>query len=279
MIAFSKVLSTDWQCVFTSTVHAMIEQWFSTIELPLTFEQFERLPQNPAYKYEYFGGRAWLTPRPKSYHALLDLRSFQPPISTPATEEEIVIRLLTKEDWQRLPPVFAAAFHRVQPFAGLTDEVRLQAARACLQKTKEGEEGPLIAEACLVAACKSDEAIIAALLTTLTPAGDLSQWGSRQWKTPPPPDAVARGIGRPHLTWVFVTPWFARYGVGTALLDMAVQTLTQLGYSELASTFLLGNEFSTLWNWRTGFRLLPYPGATRLIRQQTRAASAGKEEL
>jgi hypothetical protein len=28
----------------------MIEKWFSTIELPLTFGQFEQLPQNPAYK-------------------------------------------------------------------------------------------------------------------------------------------------------------------------------------------------------------------------------------
>ena len=29
----------------------MIEKWYSTFKLPLTFEQFERLPQNRAYKY------------------------------------------------------------------------------------------------------------------------------------------------------------------------------------------------------------------------------------
>jgi hypothetical protein len=248
----------------------MIEQWFSTIELPLTFEQFERLPQNPAYKWEYFDGRAWLTPRPKMYHALLDLRSLDLAMAAPATQEEVVIRPLADEDWQRLPPVFAAAFYRVQPFASLTDEVRLQAAQACLEETREGGEGPLIADACLAAVRKSDAAPIGALLATLTPAGDPTEWGSFRWKTPPPPDAVARGLGRPHLTWVFVTPWFARYGVGTALLATAAPALIRLGYSELASTFLLGNESSTLWHWRVGFRLLSYPGSMRLLRQRIR---------
>ena len=149
----------------------MIEKWFSTVELPLTFEQFKQLPQNPAYKYEYFAGRAWLTPRPKSYHGLLDLESFARPIAAVATKEEVVVRPLTDEDW-------------------------------------------------------------------------------------------------PHLTWVMVSPWFARQGVGTALLDAAIRALVGQGYSELASTFLLGNESSTLWHWRAGFRCLPYPGSMRVIREQ-----------
>ena len=248
---------------------AMIEKWFTTIELPLTFAQFLALPQNPAYKYEYFDGRAWLTPRPKSCHALLDLRSVTGPVAALATQDDFIVRRLVDEDWRQLPPLFAAAFHRVQPFASLADEVRLEAAGECLRRTKEGTEGPLIAEANLVAACKSDDAPIGALVTTLMPARDPSQWDSWRWETPPPPDAVARGIGRPHLTWVFVSPWHARRGVGTALLDAAVRALAGLGYPELASTVLLGDESSTLWHWRAGFRLLPYPGSLRFIRQQT----------
>jgi len=245
----------------------MIEKWFTTIELPLSFGQFLALPQNPAYKYEYFDGHAWLTPRPKSCRALLDLRTFTHPIATLATRDDFIVRRLVDEDWQQLPPLFAAAFHRVQPFASLADEVRLEASQECLHHTKEDADGPLIAEANLVAACKSDGALIGAALTTLLPAGDPSQCGSWRWETPPPPDAVARGIGRPHLTWVFVGPWHSRQGVGTALLDTAVQSLARLGYSELASTFLLGNEYSMLWHWRAGFRLLSYPGSMRVIRQ------------
>ena len=248
---------------------AMIEKWFATIELPVAFDEFLALPQNPAYKYEYFDGRAWLTPRPKSYRALLDLRLFIRPISTLAAQEDITIRPLVDADWQQLPALFAAAFHRVQPFASLADKARLEAAQECLRQTKEGAEGPLVAEANLVAACKSDDAPIAALVTTLVPARDPSRWDSWRWETPPPPDAVARGIGRPHLTWVFVSPWHARQGVGMALLDAAVRALAGLGYSELASTFLVGNESSMLWHWRAGFRLLPYPGSLRFIRQQS----------
>jgi len=248
----------------------MIDKWFSTIELPLAFEQFKRLPQNPAYKYEYFSDRTWLTPRPKSYHALLDLRSFSRPIANMATDEDVGIRPLADEGWQRLPRLFAAAFGRVQPFASLADEARLQAAEESLEQTRDGADGPLIGDACLVAACPPDGTPIAALLTTLTPAGDPSEWDSWRWTTPPPPDAVALGTGRPHLTWVFVSPWFARQGVGTSLLDVAVRALIRLGYEELGGTFLLGNESSMLWHWRTGFRLLPYPGSMRVIREQGR---------
>ncbi len=32
----------------------MLDHWFSVIKLPLSWRQFHRLPENPAYKYEYF---------------------------------------------------------------------------------------------------------------------------------------------------------------------------------------------------------------------------------
>ena len=47
----------------------MQDEWFRGLELPLTWEQFHELPRNAAYKYEYFEHRAWLSPRPKFYHA------------------------------------------------------------------------------------------------------------------------------------------------------------------------------------------------------------------
>ena len=40
------------------------------------------------------------------------------------TDEKLTIRPLQDADWQRLPELFAAAFHRVQPFASLTDDTR-----------------------------------------------------------------------------------------------------------------------------------------------------------
>ncbi|HUY34981.1 MAG TPA: GNAT family N-acetyltransferase [Pirellulales bacterium] len=261
----------------------MIDQWFSTIKLPITFKQWRKLPRNHAYKYEYFGGKAWLTPRPKGYHALLDLRQFSLPVPIclpeslglpvpPRPPDALVIRPLADGDWRRMPKVFAAAFHRVQPFASLTDKVRAKAARECLQATRDGAEGPLIAEASFVAALGAGREPVGAILITLLPQRDPVDFNAWHWREPPPADALARQMGRPHVTWIFVSPWYAGHGVGMALLDRAVAALVRLGYQELASTFLLGNESSTLWHWRAGFRLLPYPGSTRLITERVRQA-------
>jgi GNAT superfamily N-acetyltransferase len=224
----------------------MMDDWFSAIELPITWQQFWQLPQNPAYKYEYFDGHAWLSPRPKSYHAVLDLQAFARPIASMATADKLVIRPLQDADWQLLPRLFAAAFHRVQPFASLTDDDRLKAAEDCLGRTRGAGEGPLAGKACLVAA--RDDMLVGANLITL-----------------PPGKAIEHIAGLPHLTWIFVAPFFARHGIGMALLDTTVQALLRLGYKELASTFLLGNESSMLWHWRAGFRLLEQPYSMRAI--------------
>jgi len=46
-------------------------------------------------------------------------------------------------------------------------------------------------------------------------------------------------------------------GLGSTLLASAATALRGLGYRDLASTFLVGNERSALWHWRNGFRLIP----------------------
>jgi GNAT superfamily N-acetyltransferase len=101
------------------------------------------------------------------------------------------------------------------------------------------------------------------VLVTLLPATDPADWRSYHWPEPPPADCVARGLGRPHLTWVFVSPYYGGRGAGTALLHAAAKALRAKGYTEMASTFLLGNESSMLWHWRNGFRLLPHAHSLR----------------
>jgi hypothetical protein len=65
-----------------------------------------------------------------------------------------------------------------------------------------------------------------------------------------------------------VAPFQAGYSIGTNLLTSAVRELRALGFRQLATTFLLGNESSMLWHWRNGFALLPYPGSLRRIRRR-----------
>jgi GNAT superfamily N-acetyltransferase len=251
----------------------MIDRWFSVIKLPLSWGQFHRLPRNPAYKYEYLGKAAWLSPRPKIFSARLALG---PPADAPPSEIEVHreatrLRRLEDRDWPRLSRLFAGSFHRVQPFASLGDRRRLEAARACLKATRDGRDGPIIRPACHVAVDGDAGQPVGAILVTLVPPVDLEDFWSLRWKTPPPPDCVERRLGHAHLTWIFVHHGFVGHGIGSALLAHASNHLIELGYTELISSFILGNESSMLWHWRNGFELLPYCGSKRQFRERMRA--------
>jgi GNAT superfamily N-acetyltransferase len=167
-----------------------------------------------------------------------------------------LLRPVHAADWPLLPEVFAAAFDGVQPFGSLEDDWRLAAARASLHQTHSGGDGPWIEAASVIA--EADGAPIGGALVTLVPPAPPP--GGREnfiWLAPPPPNAVAGRLGRPHLTWIFVRPDRAGRHLGSALLDAVRERLLGLGFVELVSTFLLGNDSSMMWHWRRGFRLLP----------------------
>ena len=242
----------------------MCDEWMPLIKLPLTIEQFRQLPRNPAYKYEYLDRQGYLSPRPRHYHALLDLR----PVDA---NEAVDIRPVRAEELANLACLFAGAFRYVQPFGSLDEDTCLQAARQALERTRAAGDGPLIERANFVA--WEGKTPVGAILITLLPDGDPCEWDSYQWSTPPPPDCIERRLGRPHLTWIFVSPLESGHGIGTALLAAAVRELLALGFTQLLSTFMSGNESSLLWHWRNGFKLLAYPGSHRLMRQQWRKQS------
>ena len=258
----------------------MLDRWFSVIKLPLSWRQFQQLPRNPAYKYEYLEKAAWLSPRPKFYGARLDLRPSEdgPQSEVEARNEVIRFRHLEDRDWPRLSRLFAASFDRVQPFASLSDRRRLEAARDCLNSTRDGCDGPIIRPACYVAAGAQHGHPVGAVLVTLVPRVNLDDFWSLRWKTPPPPDCIEQRLGHAHLTWIFVGPWFAGYGIGSGLLAHASNSLVKLGYTELLSSFILGNESSALWHWRNGFELLPYSGSRRQFQAMMRANEAEMKE-
>ena len=225
------------------------------VKIRMSRQEFHQLPRHPAYKYEYIEGEAWLTPRPKTYHAVLDLR----PADAPAAADGPTTRPLRPDDWGALTDLFSAAFAGRPPFLGLADRPRRAAARDILERCRTGGDGPLIERACFLAHLQAHDGPVGGVLVTLLPDADLDDWRAFEWRQPPPPDAVARRLGRPHLTWVFVHPFAAGQGAGAALLRAATRELLALGYAELASTFLLGNESSMLWHWRNGFRLAASP--------------------
>jgi GNAT superfamily N-acetyltransferase len=236
----------------------MCDEWMPIVRFALSGELFQQLPRHAAYRYEFVDGEARLTPRPRFYHALLDLdRGAAAP-----SPEGVGVRPVHDQDFGALENVFAGAFERQQPFSGLERAVRLEAARRALHKTCSGHDGPWIRQASFTAVADR-HTLIGAILVTLLPDADPTDWDGFRWQEPPPADCIERRLGRPHLTWIFVEPWHAGRGTGTALLAAVVRSLRGMGYRQLASTFMAGNDSSILWHWRNGFELQAYPGSRR----------------
>ncbi len=224
------------------------------IELPISIDQFHNLPRNPAYKYEYFGGRAVLSPRPKANSCVLDLAPRPVP-------DGFDVRPLPAADIPGLEQLFLNANAQTQPYQSLDEAGKAAAAKDAIQRVAAGDEGPVIEAACVQVFGTEFDGSIGAALVTLVHPDILTVPFTGEWKEPPPADAVDRKLGVPHLTWVFVSGWEVRRGFGSALLAHAANALHAMGFSHLASTFALDNPPSALWHWRNGFRLLPQASA------------------
>lgn len=227
------------------------------LQLRLSPTEFAELPRSATHSYEFHDGEVLIQPRPRYYHAILDLLEWEPQLAA-----DVAIAPLADTDWPLLTEVFAAAFAKQQPYGGLSGELRLMAARMALAQTRKGGDGPFVPQASFVA--RSDDAVLlGAALITLVPNKEPCDWSCCVWDEPPPKNCLEQKLGRPHLTWVFVRETAAGHGIGTALLSACADALLDLGFEELISTFMLGNDSSMLWHWRNGFRLLSYPGSSR----------------
>jgi GNAT superfamily N-acetyltransferase len=247
--------------------------WSRHLEIDIPIEIFERLPRDVDYRFEYYAEAAQISPRPRTSDAYLPLPDPASRADDPAPPD-LEIRPLADEDWQELPEIFAAAFALIAPFATLDEGSRLQAARDCLEYTREGGDGPLVPMACQVAIDPSDGGILGGALVTLPQAHQLLDFDERRKVLSPPPPESTATTGWPHLTWIFVSPLLRGEGIGTALLAEVGRALWGLGYRELASSFQHGNSSSLRWHWRNGFQLLPYFGSKRWMTRPRRPPSS-----
>jgi hypothetical protein len=168
--------------------------YYPRIELPITIEEFRRLPRNAGYKYEYFDRRAVLTPRPKAFSCVRDLSPVRPRGSHR-------IESLPPDEILDLLKLFDQANAFAQPWQSLDDEKGLEISRDCLQKALDGKDGPLVPAACVRVHGEREEGVVGAAIVTLVHPSVLTEpFGGRWPKEGPPADAVRLRLGVPHLT-------------------------------------------------------------------------------
>lgn len=241
----------------------MMDKWLQPLQLAMSADEFQSFVPHPAFRSEYISGELRLSPRPRNYHCLL-------PIGEAVPRQQVLVRngnlvqmhQMSPTDGNALIELFVAAFSRTVPICQLSAEGRRQCATECLTRTLEGRDGPLVRDACFVA-LDGDQQLCGAILITLLQRGDLGRFDDPRWLETAPENALTQRWGRPHLTWIFVRQEMSRWGIGGALLSCSLAALHGYGYEELASTFLLGNDSSTLWHWRMGFQVLPYTASAR----------------
>lgn len=248
----------------------MCDEWMPHVTIPLSGDQYVQLPRHSAYQYDYLHGTAYLSPRPKHFHAVLEFAKRQRP-DPEEVSPDVQLRPMLVADHALLPAVFADAFEHIQPFGGLTTEQRRTAARVALDRTWQGGDGPWLRQASFTAGGGDAKNLLGAIAITLVPGGDPGTDESYRWTDPPP--ETKELAGQPHLTWIFVSPLWKGGGLGSALLDRAVTALQRRGYTSLWTTFLMGNDASMLWHWRNGFTLAPSAMSRRVLRRETRKRS------
>lgn len=189
----------------------------------MSFEELERLPHPPGWKYEYFEGCAHITPSHQSVVTTVG-------VSPRPVDACCALRDLVGEDAAFLLPVYLDAFADNQAFCDHTDQEYIEAARADLRESFRGRRAPLLAASRLaVAAEATGERLVGAALL------------SRD-----------REYG-PVLDLLFVSPAWQRRGLATALVASAVNALHEAGESTLTSCYQLANLPSQAWHRAFGF--------------------------
>jgi hypothetical protein len=251
--------------------HCMLNDFFSNLRFPLSWSEFQQIPRHPAYRYEYRSGEVRISGHPLYRHARLNLAPDAPlPGREPAAGNvtcffsQFELSAVSDRDWSELPKLFAGAFSRTPPLSTLEETQRLSAAERLLERTRTGQDGPLLPAASKVVCERDSGELIGAILVTLVPNGDPEDFSHPEWQATPPSDAVQSRWGQPHLTWIFLPQSHQRKQLGTVLLSAAASGIRQAGYSHLLSTFLVGDHVSMLWHWKNRFELIP--GPSRIFR-------------
>src|SRR2546421_1423969 len=195
--------------------------------LPMSFEEWELLPYQPGWKYEYWDGCAHITPNHQT--AVTTAIVTPRPVNAPCA-----LRRVLPEDEAPLLAVYMEAFAENQAFCDYTDAQFLDAARRDLRDSFTGHRAPLLTAARVAVATEAtgEQLVGAALLSRDREYG-------------------------PVLDLLFIRPLWQRRGLATALVASAMHALHRTGEGTLTSCYQLANAASQAWHRGFGFSERP----------------------
>lgn len=224
--------------------HGVIQDFGAKSKRPqMSMSEFELLPMRPGWKYEYWDGRAHITPRENSVIVAM-------PVTVRRADTSFVLRRVSIDDALELTSAFLEAFVDSVEYCDWETEKISEAADKAIRSHFSGERGkPHVASRVAMAfdrGLRRDSIVGAALLT--------------------------RAPRYPILDLLFVRPAWQRHGIATALMSNAMNELHGLGETLLKSAYHAANEGSMNWHQRFGFVEEP-----DLLRARLYASSARHE--
>jgi GNAT superfamily N-acetyltransferase len=204
-----------------------------SLHVPMTFEEWERLPWRFGWKHEYWDGHAHLTPRQDHVHVFLRPRPLVVPDCMP-------LRSVRPDDAPGLVRTFIEAFEDGVEFCDWPAEKVREHARRNIMDYFAGRRGSPLLEASRLSLGEEGRVTGAALLN-------------------------GRDAG-PRLDLLMVRPGLRRRGIASALVGAAVRDLHSQGASVLRSAYCVSNRESALWHQAFGFEEEPDLYLARLRR-------------
>ena len=204
--------------------------------LAMTVEEFQLLKRKPGWKYEYWNGRAHISPGYRMVTTSLNIepRSCKYPCQ---------IRPVEKKYESELVSAYLAAFRDCIEYCDWEQDKIADSARKSVVGFFSGERGNPLPASRLALVSHPEKVVVGATLL------------------------VEMDDGCALLDMLFVSPEWQRRGIATALVSAAIEQLHCSGYERLESRYMLGNDESRAWHGKFGF--VAHPG-----RQPDWAASA-----
>ncbi|HWL08853.1 MAG TPA: GNAT family N-acetyltransferase [Planctomicrobium sp.] len=235
----------------------MTSDWFVPVQLRMTREDFQKLPQHPAYRYDYTEGELHLSGCPVLRNCRIETRQ-----KWTASQEDhltplhLAVRGLQETPKDRVVELFRQAFRTSTPYCTLSSEKFEYAIQDHFQQVLSESSWPVVWEASHAVVHEETGEPVGVGLVTLVPSANWSDFTDPRWQEPPPEKALEARWGTPHLTWLFVSPDFQRCGIAAVLLSGIRKQLNRLGYPLLYSTVQVGDHGSQFWHWKQGFELI-----------------------